>query len=113
MNKLLAQDTIMNPALGSNLQGKSGVSFFQDLVPNVIGLAFVIGVLVFFFIMVIAAIQWITSGGDKQSLESARSKLTNAIIGFVILLLIFVILNVIQDFFGLSILSLDIGPLKI
>jgi hypothetical protein len=111
MSNYLAQ--ITNPALGSDLKGKSGVSFFQTFIPNLVGLAFVIGALVFFFVMVIAAIQWITSGGDKQALESARGKLTNAIIGFVILLLLFVILKVIQDFFGLDILSLDIGPLKI
>jgi hypothetical protein len=104
---------ITNPALGSGLQGETGVSFFQRFVPNMVGLAFVIGALIFFFIMVIAAIQWITSGGDKQALESARGKLTNAIVGFVILLLLFVILKIIQEFFGLSILSLDIGPLKI
>lgn len=111
MNNSLAQ--ITNPALGPSLQEKSGVSFFQSAIPNMIGLAFVVGSLIFFFVMIVAAIQWITSGGDKQALESARGKLTNAIVGFVVLLLIFVILKVIQDFFGLDILSLDIGPLKI
>jgi UDP-N-acetylmuramyl pentapeptide phosphotransferase/UDP-N-acetylglucosamine-1-phosphate transferase len=106
-------DAITNPALGGSLQGKSGSEFFQDLIPRMVGLAFVVGVLIFFFIMVVGAIQWISSGGDKTAVEGARGKITNAIVGVVILLSTFALLKVIEDFFGINILTLDIGPLKI
>ena len=109
----LAQDSITNPALGPSLQTKTGVDFFQDLIPRMVGLAFLVGVLVFFFIMITGAIQWITSGGDKAGIESARGKITNAIVGVVILLSLFALLKVIEDFFGINILALDIGPLMI
>ncbi len=108
-----AAEPIGNPALGGSLQSKSGIGFFQDLVPRMIGLAFVVGALVFFFIMIVSAIQWITSGGDKAAVEGARGKITNAIVGIVILLSTFALLKVIEDFFGINILALDIGPLKI
>lgn len=104
---------ITNPALGPSLQGESGLGFFQSFIPRMVGLAFVIGSLIFFFVMVIGAIQWISSGGDKAAIEGARGKISNAIIGFVILLAIFALLKVIEDFFGFNILTLDIGPLKI
>ena len=78
-----------------------------------IGLAFLVGVLVFFFIMILGAIQWITSGGDKAGLESARGKITSAIVGVVILFSLFALLKIIEDFFGINILVLDIGPLMI
>ena len=104
---------ITNPALGPGLQGKSGVEFFQDLLPRMVGLGFVIGSLIFFFVMVTGAIQWITSGGDKAANEAARAKISSAIIGFVILLAVFAVLKVIEDFFGFNILTLDIGPLKV
>jgi len=78
-----------------------------------VGLGFFIGVLVFFFIMIMGAIQWITSGGDKAAVEGARGKITNAIVGVVILLSLFALLKVIEDFFGINILALDIGALKI
>lgn len=113
MTTRLAQETIQNPALGPNLQGKTGIGFFQSFVPNLVGIAFVIGALVFFFVMIIGAIQWITSGGDKASLESARGKIVNAIVGFIILLAVFALLKVIEDFFAINILILDIGPLQI
>jgi UDP-N-acetylmuramyl pentapeptide phosphotransferase/UDP-N-acetylglucosamine-1-phosphate transferase len=111
--KYLAQDSITNPVLGPSLQSKTGVDFFQDLIPRMVGLAFLVGVLVFFFIMITGAIQWITSGGDKAGIESARGKITNAIVGVVILLSLFALLKVIEDFFGINILALDIGPLII
>jgi UDP-N-acetylmuramyl pentapeptide phosphotransferase/UDP-N-acetylglucosamine-1-phosphate transferase len=111
--KYLAQDSITNPALGPSLQAKTGVEFIQDLIPRMVGLAFLVGVLVFFFIMITGAIQWITSGGDKAGIESARGKITNAIVGVVILLSLFALLKVIEDFFGINILALDIGPLMI
>ena len=111
--KYLAQDSITNPVLGPSLQSKTGVEFFQDLLPRMIGLAFLVGVLVFFFILIIGAIQWIASGGDKTAVEGARGKITNAIVGVVLLLSLFALLKVIEDFFGINILALDIGPIII
>ena len=112
MNKL-TQAPISNPALSKTLQEKSGLKFFRELIPRMVGLAILVGVLIFFFIMITGAIQWITSGGDKAAIEGARGKITNAIVGVVILLSLFALLKVIQDFFGIKILTLDIGPLMI
>jgi len=106
-------DPITNPALGESLQEFSGVEFLNDLLPRLIGLSFVIGVVIFLFFMVLGAIQWIISGGDKAALEGAKGKITNAIIGIVILFSIFAILKIVEDFFGIDILSLDLGPLVI
>lgn len=112
MKFLAATEGITNPALG-NLKTKTGDNFFSSLIPALIGLAFVIGSLLFFFSLIMGAIEWITSGGDKTKLESARSKITNAIVGFVILLIAFAIVKIFQDFFGIKILTLDINQLII
>ena len=113
-NLLAVANEITNPALGKTLEGLTGVDFFGKLVPALIGLSLFVGVLVFFFILIIGAIQWISSGGDKQGLEAARGKISNALIGLVILFSIFAIANLIETFFpGLKILTLDIGSLKI
>lgn len=106
---------ITNPAIGklNNLAGKNGVGFFQTFLPKLLTLGLIIGILIFFFIMIIGAIQWISSGGDKNALEEAKHKITNALIGIVILFSIFAILKVIENFFGISILTLDIGSLVI
>jgi hypothetical protein len=117
MTNLLAQSPIGNPVLGPTLQtflaDKSGTSFFSNLLPRAVALLFVAGALIFFFMFIWGGIQWISSGGDKQGLESARGRITNAIIGLVILFAALAIIKFIESFFGVSILTLDIRPLII
>ena len=114
---LLAGGThqINNPLFGQELQLllNEPFGFFQKFIPNLIGLAFIVGVLIFFFVLLMAAIQWITSGGDKGSVETARGKLTSAIVGLIILLSIFALIKLIEVFFGIDILKINIGILKI
>ncbi len=108
---------ITNPALGNDLQSilasEGGVGFLKRLLPSLIGIAFVVGIIIFFFMLLIGAVQWISSGGDKGALEGARGKITSALIGLVVLFSIFAIIKLIESFFGISILTLDIGPLII
>jgi len=115
MKEFLAQEKITNPTFEDSPIGNipTGRAFFQKLIPNLIGLAFVVGVIVFFFIMIVGAIQWITSGGDKAAIESARGKIANALVGVIILFAVFALLKVLEDFFGINILTLDIGVLEI
>jgi len=104
--------SIVNPTLG-DLGKETGVSFFQKLIPALVNILLIGGALVFFFVLVTGAIQWISSGGDKQAIENARSKITNALIGIVILFTVFAIVRLIEYFFGISILTLDIASLTI
>lgn len=107
---------ITNPVLpipNTGSSGNAGVTFLQNAIPAVIVLGLVVGVIVFFFTLIMGAIQWISSGGDKQGVEAARGKVTNAIIGLVILFAVFAIIRLLQDFFGITILTIDIGKLVI
>jgi len=93
-----------------------GTAFFGTIIPNLINLGFVAGIIVFIFVFLVGAIQWMTSGGDKAAVESARGKVVNAFVGLVVLLLLFVILRLIGDFFGLSVFSnldFDFSRLKL
>jgi hypothetical protein len=109
---LAANSGINNPALG-NLGNLSGTEFFSRFLPAIIGIFFVAGVLIFFFMLILGAIQWITSGGDKQALEGARSKISNALIGLLVLFASYAIVALIETFFHIKILSLDFNALKI
>ena len=104
---------ITNPALGTGLQAKTGISFLQDVLPAAITLVFVIGAIIFLFVLITGAISWMTSGGDKQAVETARGRVTNAITGILLLLAAYVIIGVIESFFDINILKLDMGALKI
>ena len=106
---------ITNPALGALDPGTPdrGLTFFQKFVPALVSASFVIGALVFFFMLLIGAVQWIVSGGDKNSVEAARGRISQALIGLVILFAVFAVVKLIESFFGISILVLDIGALII
>ncbi len=108
---------ITNPALGETLQnifkGEGGIGFFQRLFPSLITLLLIIGSVAFFFMLLLGAIGWITSAGDKAAVESARGRITSAIAGLFIMFAIFAIVLVVEQFFGTNILTLDIGVLKI
>jgi len=111
--------TITNPIFGQNLQntigpnGSSPASFISNFVPKLISLFLVAGVVIFFFTFIIGAIQWISSGGDKQALEGAKGKITNALIGIIVLFSVFAVAFLIQAFFHVTILTLDISKLVI
>lgn len=104
---------INNPVLGPALQGLSGVDYLGKMLPNFIGLLLVIGVIAFFFMLLWGAVSWIISGGDKAHIESAKARITSALIGLVLMLSTFAIIKLIETFFGIDILSIDIGPLVI
>jgi hypothetical protein len=109
--------TITNPVLNENLKGivanGNVIEFLGTIIPNLIGLLFLVGIVVFFFMLVFGALQWIFSGGDKGALEAARGRITSALVGIIILFSTFAVIKLIETFFGINILTIDIGPLII
>lgn len=105
---------ITNPVLNTSMSytsGNAGVTFLQKAIPAAIEILFVVGAVIFFFMLIIGAIQWIASGGDKQAIEGAKGKIMNAIIGLVVLFAVFVIINLIGTFFNVSLLNLTLPTL--
>jgi len=64
----------------------------------VIQFIFVIAVLLALGFLVYGGIKWITSGGDKSNVETARGTIIAAIIGLIIVFLAYVILNLVLQF---------------
>jgi hypothetical protein len=98
---LIAQ--VRNPII-SNFG--SGWNFVNSGVSTFVNLGYLIATVVFVFIFIVGAFQWITSGSDKAKLAEARGKITHAIVGLLILLLIFLISQLVN-----WILGIDIGHL--
>ncbi|OGM21460.1 hypothetical protein A2955_02565 [Candidatus Woesebacteria bacterium RIFCSPLOWO2_01_FULL_37_19] len=83
-----------------------------SVISAVIVLILIIAALVFFFMLVWGGIKWITSGGDKAQTEAARNQITAALIGLVIVFAAWAIISLVQTFFGISILSLNIPNIQ-
>lgn len=76
-----------------------------SIVSFIIGFLLTVAVLIALLYIVIGAFQWITSGGDKTKVESARNHIIAAIIGLIIIALSFVIINVVISVLGLGSLT--------
>lgn len=107
---LLAQDPVTNPLL-PNLEGQTGPEFTSSLLSLLITLGFVIGSIIFVFMLITGAIQWISSGGDKANVEAARGRITSAAIGLFVLFVIYAIINAIQVIFKIDLINLPIPTL--
>ena len=83
---------------------------FASIISALIVLVLAIAAIVFFFMLVIGGIRWITSGGDKAQTEAARSQITAALVGLVIVFAAWAIISLINTFFGVNILSINIAP---
>lgn len=64
----------------------------------------VAGVLLLLYI-VWGAFEWITAGGESGKIEKARNRITQGIIGMLVLSASIALFNVIQNFLGISVLT--------
>ncbi len=104
---------IINPILGNRLLMFNGGQFIAALLKTLVNLIFVVGTTVFVFMFLYGAVKWISSGGDKAQLESARDTLTHSLIGLVLLLATFAIVKLVEVILGVEILQLDLNKLFI
>lgn len=82
--------------------GKEGLAILLSKIVNII---YTVSAIVFIFMLLYAAFEWITSGGDKEKIESARNRITWAIIGIIILSLTFVFLRILGGITGFEFFS--------
>ncbi len=71
----------------------------------IVGAAVVFGIIAALLFIIIGAFQWITSGGDKAKVETARNHIVTAIVGLIIIFLSLVIVNFALQILGIGSLS--------
>ncbi len=96
----LAQATL-NIATPGNVQ----ITDFGKLISALVGTLLIIAALLAFLMLILGGIQWISSGGDKAGMESARNKITHAIVGLIIVGAAWAIMILIQNFLGITIIG--------
>lgn len=72
------------------------------VVQNIIYAAFLFAGIVAVILIIYSGIKFVLSGGDPKQVEGARKTMTYAIIGFVLILLSFAILNLISTVTGVN-----------
>ena len=112
MSKQLALTLdIAGSAQDQGLQGAQNYTHQDGGIGVVLGniLSFVMfaGVLVCLMFILLGAIEWITSGGDSGKVEKARNKITNAVVGLLVLSATLAVFSLIQNFLGVTFINFN------
>lgn len=114
MSNLVA---LSNPAIPTSIGDRYGAGWItasnvlQVFLRNFINLALGLGGVYFFMTVIIGGYQYITAGGDKESVQKATSRIRNGVIGVAILLSVFMIVWFVETIFGIPILQVNIPGL--
>src|SRR3989344_2028147 len=85
--------------------GAAGISLFLN---NSITLIYTVAAVVFVFMILWGAFEWISSGGNKESVDSARKRIVNALIGLTILAVAFAIITLAGSFLNIDLFNLTV-----
>lgn len=90
-------------------EGVATIQGVQCLMANILSIAITAIGFAGFIMLIIGAFNYLLSGGNSKGMETARNTITFAVIGLVVALSSFIILNLISDFTGIeSILKFNV-----
>lgn len=112
INKLLSDSIKIAPSggftgIGTLGKPSNGGAFldFSKIISMAIGVMTLVAFIWFAFVLITGAISIIGSGGDKQAFESAKKRITNGIIGLVIVVASIFLLDLIGMIIGVDYLN--------
>ncbi len=107
MNKLLTQvnfDKLQVPAEGGLIgNANSGSLKFGDIIGQIFStyIFYAAGIALLIY-LIIGGFQFMLSRGDPKATQAAQARISNAVIGFIIIFLAFIIVQLVGQLFGLS-----------
>lgn len=84
-----------------NHSAEEAPSLFATFISSSVGLITIIGVIWFIFVIATGAVAIVGSGGDKNSMEAAKKKITSGIIGLVVTIAGLFIIDIIGNLLGI------------
>lgn len=111
--KLLAQNPLQGTFQGAsevfeptNITGvASGGMPLETFLSIFLGFFTIVGGLMFLLYFVFAALAWLSAGGEKGKVESAKTQMTNAALGLVVIVMAQFIIGIVSSVLGLNILN--------
>ena len=115
MDKLLAQTG--GKPLGGTITGfenaynptgddpSAYLSSVELIISNVLTILTVIAGISFVLYFLLGGLSWITAGGDKQKVETAKSMMTNGAIGLIIIVVSYSVVWIVGQAIGVDILN--------
>ena len=78
------------------------IPIFSEVMTFIIRGFFIVAGLIALLYLLLGALAWITSGGNKESVEKAREKIQAALIGIILVFAVLAIVGVVENILGLS-----------
>lgn len=97
---------IQNPVVPGGNAAEEGGSTLANLIAVLWKTVIIVGGLAFLIFFVWGGIEWITAGGDKQKIETAKNKLTQGLIGLAVLAGSLVIIKFASQAIGIDLLNI-------
>jgi hypothetical protein len=82
---------------------------FVEIFKIIVNSITTIAILIFFIMMLVGGFRFLFSGGDAKAVEKARDTLMHAIIGLIVLILIWFLLLAVQAITGVKVTEFYIG----
>lgn len=99
------RNPVLPPSIGS---GDIGTKPTGSLIGSLVGVFLIFAFLLAFTYLILGGISWITAGGDKGQLEAARNKITNALVGIIIVGGAWAVFTLVGGFLGLNFPNLEL-----
>lgn len=92
-----------NLGVSKNISDAAG--YFTDIISRIIGVMTIIAGIWFIFQFIIGAYGYMTAGGDQKRITDAGSKITNSLIGLVVIVAAYAIISLLGSLLGFDILN--------
>lgn len=92
----------INPP-GTVQQG--GLERLGEIISNALAIMMILAIILAIIGIIRSGLQWIASGGDKGKIAGARARMTWSIVGLIVALGVFFIINTVGYFFDVNLLD--------
>lgn len=100
MESVYAQTLNIN---GTTVEGPlQGVNSLADIVNKITAFLIPLSTVILFLYLAWGGFEFLTSLGDQKKIEAGKAKITASLIGFLLLITSYAIVNIIATIFGLS-----------
>jgi hypothetical protein len=114
MTKIQQLAAITNPILsgnaGNDVAGAKSGSLFFEIIGGVLQFMMLLGAIIALINLLQSGIEWISGGGESSKLETVKARITNTILGLLILSGSFALWVIIRDFLGIEVTFKPLFP---
>lgn len=92
------------PTLEANASGNAP-DVFESIMSNIVGFLTILSGLYFFVMFIIGGLGWASAGGDSGKVDTAKNRMTNGVIGLIIVVAAYSVIFIVGTVLGIKILQ--------